>query len=193
MKRQIAKGLPSSKTFVRVCVCRQQVPKQQVVSKGRSIEFRNLVCCLEVAASFPLTLLRSTNTCQICTRKCVCLCAGDREKRMKTFKLLTHGAKIPSPHSSPSWGVRGCGSLGVCLKASLTAGQRRRFDVFVARLRASCPRSLTLSMTDQCEPAEWYRASKLQPIYHSRSESGLAMASLEQTHNAARDGETVCS
>lgn len=191
MKRQIANGLPSSKTFVCACVCLPAGSQAAGGEQRQSIELRNPVCCSKVAATFPLTLLRTTNKYQTSTRN-----ACEREtgrKRMKTHKLLTLGAKRPPPPPSPpltplpSWGVRGCGSL----QASLTAGQswQRHFDVFVERLRASCPRSLTLSMTDQCEPAERLRCLKMTAYlpFWVRVWTGLVILLNKQYNQRRRD------
>ncbi len=134
-----------------VCVRSQQVPKQQVVSRGRSIEFKNLVCCSRVAAALPLTLLRTNKHMPNMHQKCVCLCVReareDREKRMKTCKLLTHGAKIPStsipsPHSSPLLGSQGLRQPGC-----LPEGQSHSGPVIAAALWCLCGETPCLMST----------------------------------------------
>lgn len=136
-----------------MCVC--VLPADSQAAGGE--QKQSTVCCGKVAATLPLTLLRTANKCRTCTTN---VCVREREGAQDEDIQDAH------PPPPPSWGVKGAGSVGVSLKAGLSAGRsrQRHFDVFVERLRASNPRSLTLSTTDRREPAEGCAASKLQAI-----------------------------
>lgn len=138
-----------------------------------TIKFRKLVCCSKVAGTYSPISSEQRNRQQS-------ICARQRWRYRSFLHMLPRPCPCPPDthvhtHTLPSRGVRGCSSLGVCLQAGLTAGQSqwRHFDVFVVRLCASRPRSLTLSMTDQ--RAEGIPVSALQPIHHSEFESGLVL------------------
>lgn len=130
------------------CVCCQQVPKQQVVSRGRVSTWGILFAAQKLLLLSPLTQLRSTNRCQTCTRNaCDRETRKDMEKRMKTYRLLTHGAKIPStsipsPRSSPLLGSQGLRQPGC-----LPEGQSHSGPVIAAALWCLCGETPCLMST----------------------------------------------
>lgn len=145
MKRKIASGLPSSETFVRasqhVCLCQQGSGAAGGLRDGEVSSQRFLFAATKVASTLPSSLLRAADTCQTAAGMLVRETRGKKEKKKekKNEDMLHSWCQDPfhPPPSSllfPSWGARARGSPGVCLKASLTAGQpwRRYFDVFVS-------------------------------------------------------------
>lgn len=187
MKRQIARRLPSSETFALACVCvyicvsSQQVPKQQVVSRGRKNWVKESCLLLKGCRTLIWKHKHMAYTYQ---KTCAYVWGKTGEKKRWRDRHFLHivprSSPPPCPPSTllPSWEARGLRLPGCLPEGHSHSGPVTAPTLWCLcmRLRASCPRLLTSSMTDQCEAAVRCAASKLQPIYHS--ESRLALASL---------------